>query len=201
MTLLQALKMRRERQEYANVPLVQFLAGYYQERVAEKIGVELGGEFRGAFEEACAQGVPVVLFDRRLSITTQRAKDVLTRWDKVRLFFELLGGIFWLPGEDEIARILTDQDKLRELMETLGKRYPTLKRVIIDERDRYMMYKLHEFSKNCRSVVAIVGAGHIPGICRIWDEEVTDADMVQLSQSSQHRRKTVPISFVLNARK
>eukprot|EP00975_Prorocentrum_lima_P013693 2913097-Prorocentrum_lima.AAC.1 len=86
-------------------------------------------------------------------------------------------------------------------METLGKRYPTLKRVIIDERDRYMMYKLHEFSKNCRSVVAIVGAGHIPGICRIWDEEVTDADMVQLSQSSQHRRKTVPISFVLNARK
>jgi len=45
---------------------------------------------------------------------------------------------------------------------SLGSNFPTLKRILIDERDQYLAHKI--FHSDGKKVVAVVGAGHIPGI-------------------------------------
>ncbi len=65
--------------------------------------------------------------------------------------------------EQEI-RDLKKQDALSDMMEELGKEVPTLKSVLIDERDRYLAQKIQDAKG--QKIVAVVGAGHMPGIQR-----------------------------------
>ncbi|MGB0910852.1 MAG: TraB family protein, partial [Nitrospirales bacterium] len=66
-------------------------------------------------------------------------------------------------SEQEI-RDLKKQDALSDMMEELGKEVPTLKSVLIDERDRYLAKKIQDAKGE--KVVAVIGAGHMPGIQR-----------------------------------
>lgn len=200
LSLMEAMKARREDEEYASMPLGQFLATYYQLRVAKKMGVTVGSEFRGAFQEACAQNVPVVLGDRNFKVTLQRIRDHLGWWAKARLCLEMGLSLLKLPSEEELQALLQNPDAVSDMIQKLGKRYPSLKEVVIDERDRFMVQKIRDFSRDARTVVAVVGAGHLPGMLRAWDKgDMPASELIALSQSSVHRSKTRPSSYVLNA--
>ena len=64
-------------------------------------------------------------------------------------------------------------DLITKAMEELGKSFPTLKRVIIEERDEFMVAKLRQTAQiltnsqnqgDEKIIVAVVGAGHCPGM-------------------------------------
>ena len=81
-----------------------------------------------------------------------------------------------------MQKILSDDsgDLLSQSIAELGKHFPTLEKVIIQERDAYMACKLYQTCRQLlqfpprspdggqvQTLVAIVGAGHINGVCRI----------------------------------
>lgn len=74
-------------------------------------------------------------------------------------------------SEDEI-RNLKKKDVLSEMMKELGKEVPTLKEVLIDERDLYLAKKMVE-APGTRTV-AVVGAGHVEGICKTIENQETE---------------------------
>jgi len=51
---------------------------------------------------------------------------------------------------------------LSELMDELGEAMPEMKQVVIDERDTYLSEKIK--AAKGKKMVAVVGAGHVPGI-------------------------------------
>jgi pheromone shutdown protein TraB len=65
---------------------------------------------------------------------------------------------------------------MTKAMEEMGKHFPTLKKVIIEERDDFMAAKLrqtaemltHTEDNDCREkvIVAVVGAGHCSGMMK-----------------------------------
>ena len=68
-------------------------------------------------------------------------------------------------------------DLLTKAMEELGKAFPTLQKVIINERDLFMVAKLRQVADMMMSmegdddgsekvIVAVVGAGHCPGMLK-----------------------------------
>ena len=59
---------------------------------------------------------------------------------------------------------LKEQDVLEVALKTFGEKLPTLKATLIDERDAYLSHTISH--ADGRKIVAIVGAGHIPGIKR-----------------------------------
>ncbi|RJP63403.1 MAG: TraB family protein, partial [Ignavibacteriales bacterium] len=67
---------------------------------------------------------------------------------------------------------LRDSDILNELMSELGKAMPVLKTVLIDERDVYLSQKIKESKGN--KIVAVVGAGHLSGIVKMMESDVTE---------------------------
>jgi pheromone shutdown-related protein TraB len=79
----------------------------------------------------------------------------------------LLSGALASVGEtpeisEEDLRKLRSKDTLSELMRELGEAMPELKRSLIDERDSYLAEKIRHAQG--KTVVAIVGAGHLAGM-------------------------------------
>ncbi len=54
-------------------------------------------------------------------------------------------------------------------MEEMGETLPDLKRVLIDERDLYLVEKIK--SSPGKRIVAVVGAGHVAGMLTLFDTD------------------------------
>jgi hypothetical protein len=57
----------------------------------------------------------------------------------------------------------------------LGRDFPSLVRPLLEERDEFMVHVLRRLAGRGAAVVAVVGAGHLPGIREKW-EMVIDAE-------------------------
>jgi pheromone shutdown-related protein TraB len=142
----------------------------YQKRLGGSLGVLPGAELLEAAHAAEAEGIPVALCDRDIRITLRRAWTTMSWWRKSYFFSVLIGSIFEQPQLDEDGlRELRQSDVTTKLIEELGKEFPSIKQVLIDERDSYLAEKIR--SAPGRRVVAVVGAGHRAGVQRKLSEE------------------------------
>jgi pheromone shutdown-related protein TraB len=143
--------------------MVNLLLASYQKRLGLRLGVMPGTELLEAIQVAEERQVPVALCDRNIRLTILRAWRSMSWWKKNTLLAALLTGVF---GKEELSekdlRELRQRDVLSELIQDLAREMPTLKRVLIDERDTYLAQKIRE--SEGRRIVAIVGAGHLDGI-------------------------------------
>lgn len=143
--------------------IMNLLLASYQKRLGGALGVTPGTELLEATKVAEELGIPVSLCDRDVRVTLRRAWGALSLFRKIRLLSELLAGSLDAPElDEEELRRLRQKDVLTELMDELGRAYPNLKRVLIDERDRYLAQKIRDTEG--RRVVAVVGAGHVAGM-------------------------------------
>jgi pheromone shutdown protein TraB len=114
-----------------------------------------------------------------LYLTLTRAWESLGLWGKTKLIIGLLVSSLQKPDAKELEEwmqsILNDDsgDLLTKSIAELRDRFPTLEEVIIRERDAYMACKLYQTCRQLMmqpsgnyTMVAIVGAGHVEGICR-----------------------------------
>ena len=145
----------------------------FQRRIGEKLGVKPGDEMRAAIEEAEALGIEVVLVDRSVQITLARAWRGLSLWKKMKLIYASLLAIFEAEeiNEKDIEK-LKEKDVLTTAVEEMAKYAPTIKEVLIDERDAYMARKLADISTG--RVLAVIGAGHMHGLVGQLDHPVED---------------------------
>jgi pheromone shutdown-related protein TraB len=92
-------------------------------------------------------------------------------WTKFKLLFQLIVSMGDMEDiEKEDIEKLKQQDVLETLLSELGKTLPDLQRVLIDERDQYLAYKIR--TAPGEKIVAVVGAGHVPGIKKYWEKPV-----------------------------
>ncbi len=160
------------RRQQLSTLMVNLVLSSFQKRLGDKLGVLPGTEMLEAIRMAEKHNAPVILADRDVRITMRRAWRNTPFWRKSLLVSSLMLSIFDTTevSEDEI-RNLKKQDVLSEMMKELGKEVPTLKEVLIDERDRFLAKKIVE-SAGTRTV-AVVGAGHVAGICNTIEQQVS----------------------------
>jgi pheromone shutdown-related protein TraB len=159
--------------------LSNLLLASFQKRIAEKLDIKPGEEMIRAIESAEAANAEVYLADRDIRITLSRTWRVMGWWDKIKIMFQLL--LSMVGGLDEINEEEIEKMKQADILETVladvGKSFPVLRNILIDERDRYLAQKIKTAPGD--KIVAVVGAGHVPGIKKYWD---TDTDIKQLEQ-------------------
>ena len=74
----------------------------------------------------------------------------------------------------EIEEMLASDDGvdlLSEILEEGEAYFPNISKVLIHERNLYMMYRMHQIGVEGERIVCAVGAGHVPGIKEMWDTE------------------------------
>jgi pheromone shutdown-related protein TraB len=163
------VKVIREKKSF--LLLANLLLASFQKRIAKKLNIKPGQEMLQAIETGEAVGAKIHLADRDIHITLSRTWRTMGLWSKLKLFFQLILSI----GEvDEISEEDIEKMKQKDVLETLladvGKSLPVVKDILIDERDRYLAYKIRTAPGN--KIVAVVGAGHVPGIKKYWDTDV-----------------------------
>jgi pheromone shutdown-related protein TraB len=154
--------------------LINLVLAAYQRQLGGALGVMPGSELLAAAETAAQLGVPVDLCDRDVRVTLRRAWAALSLWRKAELIGALTVSLLETPtlNEDDL-RELRQQDALSRLMAELGAAFPTLKTVLIDERDAYLAERLRRSTGD--TVVAVVGAGHIAGMrAALGERRATD---------------------------
>lgn len=135
----------------------------YQKRMGLHTGVRPGAELAAAAETAEEMDIPVRLIDRDIRTTLLRAWRMAGFWKKMSLLATLLAGMFekQTVNEEELAR-LRETDTLTALLDELAQVLPTIKAILVDERDLYMANEIRHAPG--QRLVAVVGAAHIPGI-------------------------------------
>lgn len=162
------IKVVREKKAF--LLLSNLLLASFQKRIARKMDVTPGAEMLKAVEMADALGAQVWLADRDIRATLSRAWRALGWWSRIKLVYQLLlsMGAAEEITEEEIER-MKQQDALEALLAEVGRSMPMLKTILIDERDRYLAAKIRRAPG--KRVVAVVGAGHLPGIRAHWDAD------------------------------
>ncbi|MYG40922.1 MAG: TraB/GumN family protein [Nitrospira sp. SB0677_bin_15] len=151
------------RKKQLSTMLVNVLLASYQKRLGDQLGVLPGTEMLEAINVAKKFGIPIALCDRDVRVTMRRAWRSTPFFKKSMLVSSLIVGIFdTKPVSEESLQELRKQDVLSEMMQELGREVPTLKTVLIDERDRYLAEKT--LRAEGKTIVSVVGAGHVEGI-------------------------------------
>lgn len=149
--------------------LMHLLLANFQRRISESLNTTPGIEMISAIKKAKELNLRVEFVDRDIRITLKRALAEITLLEKLKLLYSLVEDFFSDEGEsiEEIMEKLKEKDVLNEMLAELSKEVPSLKRVLVDERDRYIAYKL--YSLKAKRVLAVLGAGHISGIKHILE--------------------------------
>lgn len=157
--------------------LTQLLLTNFQRKVGDELGVKPGSEMVKALEMAKERDIPVALVDRDIKTTLKRALNSMSLIEKAKLSFSLFCGMF---EEDEasvdVMEKLKDTDVMTEMMEELGRDVPSVKKALIDERDRYIADKIAAL--DAKRIVAVVGAGHVSGIKKILESMEASRDEI-----------------------
>ena len=173
-----------------DAPLFYRMLANFQTRIANDYGVEAGDEMLAAANEAQALAVPLALIDKDAQQTFQRLLSEMRFGEKMRLAGSALVGLA-LPGKNVESQVNEMQENYAAYFEEMGKRFPTLKRVLLDERNEHMAKALLEIAKTNERVVAIVGDGHVDGMLPIILAAGAQVESVRLKDLRQKEAPAV----------
>lgn len=147
------------------VLLTQLVLAGFQKRLSKNLNVSPGEEMRRAIALAKERGAQIALIDRDVRITLKRVWGTASLWSLIKVMGSLLCATVSEQeiSEEDIEK-LKSQDVVTLLVDEFSRFLPSVKEVLIDERDLYMAAKIAA----CQGprVVAVVGAGHVSGISR-----------------------------------
>lgn len=157
----------------------------FQSKVAQGYGTQVGGEMLAAVRAAQEIGAQLGLIDQPAQHTLQRVMKEMTVREKLRGFGLLFASPFRAMAarlrrskrtetiEDEIQRYQADPGAV---LDELGRHFPTVRRVVIDERDELMARRLRDGLVGIVHGVAVVGDGHVNGMIRHLSEMAPEVD-------------------------
>lgn len=143
--------------------LANIVMASFQKRMGKNAGVKPGEEMVAAINKAKELNIPTALVDRPIQITFRRAWKKTSAYGKTQLLSALLASGF---SKDEISseeiENLKQASEMDSMMKELSELMPAVKQVLIDERDQYLASHIWKAEGN--NIVAILGAGHLPGV-------------------------------------
>jgi pheromone shutdown-related protein TraB len=152
--------------------LINLMLSNMQRKLGQEFGIKPGAEMLEAFKIAKEKGLTVELLDRDVQVTLKRALAFTGLKEKIKILMHVVSGFFSEQEKltKEKIESLKEKDVMTELMNELANTAPTIKKVLVDERDLYIANRILE-SKS-KKIVAVVGAGHLDGIKKSLNKKV-----------------------------
>jgi len=167
-------------------PFVYRMLANFQDRIAEGYGVKPGDEMLAASDAATDLSASICLIDKDAQQTFQRLMKEMPFKEKMHLLGSSIAGVF-TPGKSVEAQVKELEDNYAQYFEVLGKKFPTLKRILIDERNDHMADALTQLHGSHDRVVAVMGDGHVDGILAILQGRGIPVEVVRLKELRTER--------------
>ena len=177
--------------------LTTTLLSYFQSKIGADLDVAPGSEMVGAIEASEDLGIPIALIDRDINITLQRALNKMGFIEKSKFLVSLIASVFGFGEDEEDIDVeeLKNPENLDELMEMFKDEAPSVHEVLVHERDAYLAGRINGLPQD--HVIAVVGAGHKPGIERYLDNPETLPNLRDLEVINE--KKGIPWAKILLA--
>ena len=145
--------------------MVNVILSSFQRRMAKSLGSTTGGEMMEGIKLSKEHNLPLVLADRPIKTTFARIWAKLGAKEKFKLLTTIIGSIFDDEeiSEEDLAK-LKEADALEAALMEVSKEFPTVKQVLVDERDQYLAQKIK--TAPGKKIMAIIGAAHAGGIAK-----------------------------------
>jgi pheromone shutdown-related protein TraB len=136
---------------------------YVQKKIGNMVGIKPGSEMKEALILANKHNSQIYLIDQQIQITLKQLSKCFTIKEIFRIFKELIKGVF---SKKKTIKVDFSKVPKNELIDEMIKQikidYPNIYRVLIHDRNRYMVKKLLKIEKENpeKNILAVVGAGH-----------------------------------------
>lgn len=179
--------------------MVNVILSSFQRRMAKSLGSTTGGEMMEGIKLSKEHNLPLVLADRPIKTTFARIWAKLGASEKFKLLTTIIGSIFDDEeiSEEDLAK-LKEADALEAALMEVSKEFPTVKQVLVDERDQYLAQKIK--TAPGKKIMAIIGAAHAGGIAKHIEEEI-DTNALEVVEKkkglSSYLKYIIPAAIVL----
>jgi pheromone shutdown-related protein TraB len=179
------IKVIKEKKVY--VLLSNLMLAYFQKRIGQQLGIRPGEEMIRAIQAAESVGARIWLADRDIRTTLSRTWRLMGFWSKIKILVQLVAssGDFDSMTKEDIEKMKTE-DVLEMLLAEIGESFPEIRTVLIDERDQYLTHRIR--TAPGKRIVAVVGAGHVPGIERYWRSAIDLAELTHVPPKGRFMR-------------
>ncbi|MFP4111973.1 MAG: TraB/GumN family protein [Candidatus Woesearchaeota archaeon] len=173
------LEKRQDRISIKNIGLVKeigitgfvfaYIASMVQKRIGKAVNTQAGSDMLTAVKLAKKNNLQVALIDQDVNITLKKISKEMKFKEKMRILWDIIRGVFTKNSDaKELGIENMDLNKVPapEIVEKLLKktknRYPTFHKVLVEDRNKYMIKKLLMLSQKFseKKILAVVGAGH-----------------------------------------
>lgn len=164
--------------------MIQLVLQAFYRKIGDKLGVQPGAEMMEGVRLAGETGATLVLADRDVQVTLKRVWGFLGFRKKFQLFSQLMASVF---VDDDVDKALIEdmkkKDQLAAIMGAFAEDFPQIKERLIDERDIYLAQKIRQAPGT--RIVAVVGAGHVPGMQQHFGHDIDLAPLEELPPPSK----------------
>jgi pheromone shutdown protein TraB len=163
------------------LPFIYKLLARFQEGMAKEYGVNAGDEMMTAINYAQGRQIPVEFIDMNAQFLFKKMLKEMTFSEKFKLFLSGFGGFFVSRKriEKELDRFENDFDTY---IKEIGEKFPTIRKVLIDDRNQYMTQRLAGANEEYERVVAVLGDGHVPGVSELLKSKDIDFETIRLQE-------------------
>ena len=160
-------------------PLIYNSLAFFQKFIARKYGADVGREMIAAIASARRIGAEVAFIDMDAAEVFQRFWQGMTFEEKVKMVVGLMSSFFVRKKsvEREIERFEEDSGAY---LEAFGEEFPSVKRILIDDRNAHMARAIEKISETHANVVAVIGDGHVEGVRDLLGQR--EVDVVRLRE-------------------
>jgi len=159
------------------------------------LGLVPGKEFYVALQEAEKLNAEVILGDRDINVTISRIKlqDVVANFMgsflsslknpdlKILKDFQNFNRGDQRENFYRLFESMHNRKDVDDITDLFRQRFPAIAKVLIDERDLYMISQLKRCNK--KKIVAVVGIGHLTGIEKYWDRFEERREVLKMKHS------------------
>jgi len=176
--------------------LFAVIGGIIQKTLGKKTGMKPGIDMRTAIKLAKKNNSKIMLIDQPIQKTLWNISHKISKQDKKNFWSDLWYGlVISITGQKLFRKLLKNkanriimrlsvysnesfninsipkEDLIERLMEKLEIIYPSLYKILIVDRNRFMSTNLHNImlKEPDKKIVAIVGAGHTPGMIKLLE--------------------------------
>jgi len=166
--------------------LLNLVLSIYQRRMGLNQDVKPGEELLEATKVAEEKNIEYSLIDRDINETFRLALSELGILEKAKLCVSPL-----FQEEQEIAvEDLKEDNMLDTVVKSLEEEFPVLKKVFLDDRNKYMAQRILE--KEFEHAVIVVGAAHVEGLAKDLEKNKEELEI-----KKHNKRFSIPWTKML----
>lgn len=140
--------------------LFNIIGAYIENKLGRIVNVKPGSEMKAAALAAKENNADLALIDQDIRITLKNLSKAFTWREKLRFIAEIIKGLI---KREKISIDLTkvpDKKLIKKLTEKMKRDYPSIYRVLIEDRNKVMAKNLYKLMATNKKIIAVVGAGH-----------------------------------------